>query len=284
VRDGEVVGILGPNGAGKTTTIHMLLNVLNPTSGSIEYFGKNLFIHRKEIMKQVAFGSAYTDLPGRLTVQENLKIFARLYGIFGKDFEERLSHYLSLFNLENFASKEYGSLSAGQKTRVMLAKTFLVQPKIILLDEPTASLDPDIAMEVRALITKQQKELGMTVILASHNMDEVASICNRVIVLSQGKIIDDNTPDYLASSIAKARVNIIVTAGIETAISYLQENNIAYKLHDKVLEITLDEQAIAHLLHELAKAHVHYSHISIEKPTLEDYFLEISRLSRKAPR
>jgi ABC-2 type transport system ATP-binding protein len=278
---GEVVGILGSNGAGKTTTLHMLLQILNPTSGSISYFGKDLIRYRREVMAHVAFASAYTNLPRQLTVLENLTIFAQLYGLSAAEIKKRISHYISLFDLEECRDKEVKSLSAGQQTRAMLAKSFLVHPKIILLDEPTASLDPDIARDVRSLIIKQQRELGLTVLLASHNMDEVATICNRVIVLSRGKIIDDDSPEKLAKSIARARVHLIITEGLEDAISYAQKNNLSYTTKERLMEISIDEQSIAHLFMELARKKVHYSSISIEKPTLEDYFLEIAHLSRK---
>jgi ABC-2 type transport system ATP-binding protein len=281
IAQGEVVGLLGPNGAGKTTTMHMLLNVLNPTSGSITYFGKDLFKHRSEILSQIAFASAYTELPKALTVRENLIIFGRLYGLYGAELKKRIEQYLTLFGISSIAHKETGVLSAGQKTRVMLAKTFMVHPKMVLLDEPTASLDPDIAHDVRSLIVKQQKELGLTVLLASHNMDEVATICNRVIVLSKGKIVDDNSPEQLAKSVASARVHLVVTSGLETLLKYVSQKNYAYTLQDKMIEIILEEHVIAPFLTELALLTIQYSSISIEKPTLEDYFIAIARLSKE---
>lgn len=281
IKPGEVVGILGPNGAGKTTTIHMLLDILTPTSGTIEYFGKNLHTHRSEILQSVAFGSAYTNLPSRLTITENLEIFGRFYGIKQPELIQRINQYTELFGLREKKHQETGSLSAGQQTRVMLAKTFMVHPKIVLLDEPTASLDPDIALEVRSLIIKQQKELGLTVLLASHNMDEVTTICNRVIVLSKGTIIADNTPDYLAKTVANASVHLVVTQNMENLIAYAQEHRLKFKIQDTLVELTIDEHEISELLTELGKRNVHYRNITIQKPTLEDYFLEISRAARK---
>lgn len=281
IMPGEVVGILGPNGAGKTTTIHMLLDILTPSSGTIEYFGKNLHTHRSEILQSVAFGSAYTNLPSRLTITENLEIFGRFYRIAQPELTKRINQYTELFGLAEKKHQETGSLSAGQQTRVMLAKTFMVHPQIVLLDEPTASLDPDIAQEVRSLIIKQQKELGLTVLLASHNMDEVTTICNRVIVLSKGTIIADNTPDYLAKTVANASVHLVVTHNMENLIAYAREHELKYKVQDSLVELTLDEHAISELLTELSKRNVHYRNITIQKPTLEDYFLEISRKARK---
>jgi ABC-2 type transport system ATP-binding protein len=280
IKEGEVVGILGPNGAGKTTTIQMLLDVLTPTSGSIQYFGKDLHTHRSAILQQVSFGSAYTNLPSKLTVYENLEIFGRFYSIPIQELKKRINYYLELFGIADRAHQEVGSLSAGQQTRAMLAKSFLVQPKLILLDEPTASLDPDIGQEVRHLIIKQQKELGLTVLLASHNMDEVATICNRVIVLSKGTIIADNTPEFLAKSVAAVQVHLVVTEHLDRIISYAQQKQLNHQVDDRVINITIDEHTIADLLAELARLEVKYSNITIKKPTLEDYFLDIARQAR----
>lgn len=281
INEGEVVGILGPNGAGKTTTIHMLLDVLTPTSGSINYFGKELHQHRSAILQHVAFGSAYTNLPGKLTVRENLQIFGGYYCVPRTELNKRINHYLDLFGITDKADQETGSLSAGQQTRAMLAKTFMVHPKIVLLDEPTASLDPDIALDVRSLIIKQQKEFGLTVLVASHNMDEVTTVCDRVIVLQKGTMIADDTPERLAHSVANAQVHLVVSEHMERVVEYAQQSKLAYKLIDNVIEILIDEHAIGDLLSTLGKMNVHYRNITIQKPTLEDYFLEISRSSKE---
>ncbi len=280
IREGEVVGILGPNGAGKTTTMHMLLDVLTPTSGTIEYFGKNLHRHRSAIMQQVSFGSAYTNLPSKLSVYENLEIFARYYGIPHSEIKKRITHYLELFGIAEKAHNETGSMSAGQQTRAMLAKAFMVHPKIILLDEPTASLDPDVALDVRSLITRQQKELGLAVLLASHNMDEVATVCDRVLVLSKGTIIANDTPERLAQSIAKTQVHLVLHEQMDRVVAYAEKSNLPYKRADNVIEIMVDEHHISELLGNLGKMDIHYRNITVQKPTLEDYFLEIARVSK----
>jgi len=280
INPGDVVGLLGPNGAGKTTTMQMLLDVLTPTAGSIHYFGLDLHKHRSTILQDVAFGSAYTSLPGRLTVRENLEIFGRLYGVSGAELHKRIAHYLELFGIADRANQEVGSMSAGQKTRAMLAKTFLVHPKIVFLDEPTSSLDPDIALEVRSLIIKQQKEYGLTVVMASHNMDEVAAICNRVIVLSKGTIIADASPLELAQSVANVQIHLVVVDGLKRALSYCKEMNYATVVRERELEIAVDEHKISAVLAALAQAGVEYSAITIAKPTLEHYFLQIARAAR----
>lgn len=280
INEGEVVGLLGPNGAGKTTTIQMLIDVLTPTSGTISYFGKNFSAHRSEILQQVAFGSAYTNLPGKLTIRENLEIFARLYQVPSHIRAQRINHYAELFGITQFLNRTSNTLSAGQKTRAMLAKTFMVHPKMVILDEPTSSLDPDIAHEVRSLIINHQKEHNLTVLLASHNMDEVTAICNRVIVLSKGTIIADDTPHHLARSISNAQVELIVADGLKRMVHYAQEQQITYRVRERIITFSIDERAIAPLLVALARLDVHYDAITIQKPTLEDYFLEIARASR----
>lgn len=279
IEAGQVVGILGPNGAGKTTTMKMLLDVLTPTSGSITYFGKDLHKNRSQILQHVGFASTYTKLPDRLSVQENLEIYGRLFSIPLHELKSRITQYLTLFGMENRAHQDMGGLSAGQTTRVMLAKAFLARPKVVLLDEPTAALDPDIAQEVRAFIVQQQKEFGTTVLLASHNMDEVAAICNRVIVLTHGTIIDDDTPTQLAKNVANARVSLIVLDGMKRIVNHVEQQQLIHKVQDRTIEITIDEQGIAQLLAAFAKLDVTYTNISINKPSLEDYFLDIAKKS-----
>ncbi len=280
LEQGEVLGILGPNGAGKTTTMHMLLGTLTPTAGTITYFGKDFYKHRSEIMQSVGFASAYTKLPGRLTVYENLAIYGRLYGLSGRELTDALRHFLEAFGVWHLRDKYASSLSAGQLTRVMLAKAFVPKPNIVLLDEPTASLDPDIVQEVRYFIRQQQREFGTTILLASHNMHEITELCNRVLVLKQGEIIASDTPKNLASTVAAARVNLIVMQALDALVQYAQSKGLHHTVQGRDVSIEIDEQAIAQLLADLAQLNVVYSHIAIEKPTLEDYFLHIAAQTR----
>lgn len=273
---GEILGILGPNGAGKTTTIQILLSALKPTSGSIEYFGKNFFEHRSDILQHVSFASSYVRLPSQLSVKENLDIYAQLYGISTAERSHKIEKYLKLFGMWSVAHKETGSLSAGQMTRVMLAKAFISSPRIVLLDEPTASLDPDIAQDVRSFIVEQQKEQGVSLLVTSHNMEEVTQICNRVLVLKEGNIIADDTPQNLALSVSRARVHIFPN-NHDALISFVQKNKLKYTDENNTISIDIDEHDIAQLLIQLAQHEITYSQISIDKPTLEDYFLSIAR-------
>jgi ABC-2 type transport system ATP-binding protein len=189
---GEIVGLLGPNGAGKTTTIHMLLGLITADAGRIEIFAKDLRHARYEILERVNFSSAYVSLPGNLSVMENLNIFARLYGI--ADRQRRIAEVLAQLNLEGMKDKLAGILSSGQKTRLNLCKALLNKPDVLFLDEPTASLDPDVAERVRTVLKGLQREEKTTIIYTSHNMHEVEDLCDRVVFLSRGKVITQGTP------------------------------------------------------------------------------------------
>jgi len=274
---GEIVGLLGSNGAGKTTTIQMLLGTLMPTDGSINYFGKDFAQHRIAALQRIGYASGYARLPARLTVMENLDIIGRIYRIPHRQRVERIEKLLSFFGIWEARDRQTGTLSAGQTTRVMLAKAFLAEPDIVLLDEPTASLDPDIAHEVRQFILAQRKERGVALLITSHNMNEVTELCDRVLVLKQGSIIADDTPQGLARSIANVRLNLTVTQGLEDVRLYIERMDLLYTFDDARLTIEIDEHEIAQFLITLSKNNILYSHISIDKPTLEDYFLNITK-------
>jgi len=278
LQEGEILGFLGPNGAGKTTTIQILLSLMTPTSGTITYFGKNFFKHRSEILQHVAFASAYTKLPGRLTIFENLDIYGRLFGLPTEIRKAKIKEFLSFFGMWGIREKPAGLLSAGQTTRVMLAKAFLADPKIVLLDEPTASLDPDVAYDVRNFVVQQQKERKISVLFTSHNMAEVEEICDRVLILKNGSIIANNTPEEIASSISKTRVSLMVGKdSLVKSEQLAQEQKLYYKITEHFIEIHIDERDVAQLLSKLAQKEVAYSQISIDKPTLQDYFLHIAK-------
>jgi len=274
---GEILGLLGPNGAGKTTTIQMLLSILKPSEGSIEYFGKNLDSHRSEILQDVAFASTYINLPWRLTVWENLDVYARLYGLSKEQRKQRINRFLDFFKIGDQKHKPMTDLSAGQNTRVMLAKAFLAHPKVVLLDEPTASLDPDIAQEVRKFINMQRSEYEVSILFTSHNMQEVAELCDRVVVLQKGKLIASDTPDDLIAQVSHTNLKLSVGDGMKRTVKVCKAKKLNYQVDDRLIEITVEEKKIANLLNSLAKEGVDYKQISILKPTLEDYFLQVSR-------
>lgn len=274
---GTILGLLGSNGAGKTTIIQMLLGTLLPSSGEIKYFGKDFAQNQIASLKKIGYASGYDRLPARLTVKENLDIVARIYGIQEPSRSERIEKLLTAFGIKELYNNLTGTLSAGQATRVMLAKAFLANPEIVLLDEPTASLDPEVARDVRQFILTEQKERNVSVLITSHNMDEVSELCDRVLVLKHGVIIADNTPEALAKSIAKAHAHLIITSDINELITFLNNSKIDFKAEENQFTIELDEHAIAKFLSDLAERKIFYSQISIDKPTLEDYFLSIAK-------
>src|SRR6201986_3198158 len=190
---GSITGLLGGNGAGKTTTIAMIMGLVLPTSGRIRVLGFSMPEQSGEVLGRMNFESPYVDMPMRLTVRQNLAIFGRLYAV--PDVSERIEKLASDLDLGDFLDRANGKLSAGQKTRVALAKALINQPELLLLDEPTASLDPDTADWIRAHLETYRKTHGATILLASHNMLEGERLCDRVIIMKQGKIEDDDTPD-----------------------------------------------------------------------------------------
>jgi len=192
---GSITGLLGGNGAGKTTTIAMILGLVMPTSGSARVLGAEMPRQRYQVLHRMNFESPYIDMPHRLTVRQNLKVFGRLYAV--KALGERIADIAAQLELSEFLDRPTGKLSAGQKTRVALAKALINEPDILLLDEPTASLDPDTADWVRARLDRFRKQHGATVLLASHNMAEVERLCERVIMMKRGRIEDDDAPERL---------------------------------------------------------------------------------------
>jgi ABC-2 type transport system ATP-binding protein len=195
VASNEIVGLLGPNGAGKTTTINMILGVLEPTSGSIRIQGVDLAAQRSRALEYTNFAAVYAPLPGNLTVQQNLRIFGLLYGV--KDLSRRIEDLLRQYNLEGFRDAKCGVLSSGEQTRVCLAKAMLNQPQLLLLDEPTASLDPAKAVDIRRLIVDFAASSTGGVLWTSHNMYEVQEVCHRVLFLSRGRILLEGDPKSL---------------------------------------------------------------------------------------
>lgn len=192
---GSTVGLLGGNGAGKTTTLGMLLGLLLPSSGEIRIFGENMIQHRHRALPWMNFSSPYVDLPHRLTVRENLIIYGYLYGL--KGIKSRITQLASDFDLTEFLDRPAGKLSAGQKTRAALAKALLNEPRLLLLDEPTASMDPDTADVIRGYLENYQRETNATILLASHNMSEVERLCSDVLVMRAGGLVDRGSPSNL---------------------------------------------------------------------------------------
>ncbi|KWV57691.1 ABC transporter ATP-binding protein [Bradyrhizobium macuxiense] len=192
---GSITGLLGGNGAGKTTTIAMIMGLVLPTSGRVQVLGAKIPEQSYDVLGRMNFESPYVDMPMRLTVRQNLTIFGRLYAV--KHLRERIDQLATDLDLKDFLDRANGKLSAGQKTRVALAKALINQPELLLLDEPTASLDPDTADWVRQHLETYRKSHNATILLASHNMLEVERLCDRVIIMKRGKIEDDDSPDRI---------------------------------------------------------------------------------------
>jgi ABC-2 type transport system ATP-binding protein len=199
---GSITGLLGGNGAGKTTTIAMIMGLVLPTSGRVQVLGHPMPDESAEVLGRMNFESPYVDMPMRLTVRQNLTIFGRLYAV--KQLRERIEQLASDLDLKEFLDRANGKLSAGQKTRVALAKALINEPELLLLDEPTASLDPDTADWVRQHLETYCKTHNATILLASHNMLEVERLCDRVIIMKRGKIEDDDSPDQIMARYNRA--------------------------------------------------------------------------------
>ena len=202
VAAGEAVALLGGNGAGKTTTISMLLGLLIPTSGSITVLGEDMLRHRYRVLPRINFSSPYVDLPKRLSVRDNLVVYAELYGIANP--RETIARLAEELAIEPFLDRPTGQLSSGQKTRVALAKSLLNDPQLLLLDEPTASLDPDTADWIRSYLQAYRETTGAAILLASHNMAEVERMCGRVMIMKTGRIADRGAPAELIARHGRA--------------------------------------------------------------------------------
>lgn len=189
VSENSVVGILGKNGAGKTTLLGMLMGLISPSSGRIEILGKDLNKKKNEILQKINFQSPYVDLPKKMTVEQNLYFYSRLYGI--KNFKDIINDLVDKLKMKDLINKSYGSLSAGQKTKVNLCKALINNPKLLLLDEPTASLDPETSIFIREFLLKFQKKNNSSILITSHNLDEIESICSKIILLKFGTVVSD---------------------------------------------------------------------------------------------
>ena len=205
LQPGAIIGLLGPNGAGKTTAIHILLGLLTPDAGEVQIFGRSPFRDRALVMQRLNFASAYTSLPSNLTVLENLRIFARLYNV--PESRRKIEEMITLFELGEFRKTVAGRLSAGEQMRLSLAKSFLNDPELLLLDEPTLSLDPHRAVEARGCLQRMQRERGLTILYTSHNMQEVETLCHRVLFIHHGRLIAEGEPEAVKRQFKSATLD-----------------------------------------------------------------------------
>ena len=195
IKENEIIGLLGPNGSGKTTTIGMILGLLKPTSGEVLINGLKIEENPIEILQKINFISPYIELPKKLTVKQNLIVYGKLYSV--KNLNEKIDYLVSKLRLENLLNRVTGELSSGKKNRISLAKAIINDPSVLLLDEPTASLDPEIGDFVRTFLENYKKEKKVSILLASHNMDEVTRLCSSIMMMKNGLIIDQGKPNDL---------------------------------------------------------------------------------------
>ncbi len=274
IHKGEIVGLLGPNGAGKTTTIQMLLGLMTPTQGSISYFGLPFNQHREEILQRVNHTSGYAQMPWRLSVYENINIFAWMYGI--KNRKQKIYELAEVFGTTKFLKKRFVELSAGQRTRVLLMKAFINEPELVLLDEPTASLDPDIAERIRVYILKEQKARTMSMLITSHNMKEVEQMCDRVVFLNHGKVFAIDTPQGLARRNTMCELQLMVEDGLKRLIEVVESYHYKFEEKQRFISITLPEEKVAVFLSDMGSRGLKFTEIEIVRPSLEDFFLSVS--------
>ena len=212
VKKNSIVGILGKNGAGKTTLLGMLLGLITPTKGDIFILGKNLKLNKKEILSEINFQSPYVDLPKKMTVEQNLSFYSRLYGV--KNFNIVIENLVDDLKIRDLLKKNYGSLSAGQKTKINLCKALLNKPKLLLLDEPTASLDPETSIFIRNYLLEYQKKNSSSILITSHNLDEVQAMCSNIILLKSGEIVSEgNIKQILKNYNYKTLIELFLSEG-----------------------------------------------------------------------
>jgi ABC-2 type transport system ATP-binding protein len=276
---GRIVGLLGPNGAGKTTTIQMLVGITLPDGGAIRYFGRDLHRNREACLQRINFSSSYNMLQNRITVWENLIVFAGLYRV--QHPELKIRDMGDYFGISHLMNQRFMTLSAGQKTRVNLVKALLNDPEVVLMDEPTASLDPDIADRTLSLIESLRASRDLAIVYTSHQMDEVTRICDEVIFLDRGHIVAQDTPAGLTRRIKTSQVRVKFAGDPRAVVAALTGRFQDIKLEGQnVVVVTTEPPLVPRAIFDIGNAGVAgvvVQDIDIRKPTLEDVFLQIAR-------
>ena len=276
LKEGEILGLLGPNGAGKTTTIQMLLGITIPDSGEIKYFDKDFSRYPEYCLSRLNFTSAFNNLQGRTSVWENLIVFANLYQV--ENYIPKIKKLIARFEMDDLVNKRYFDLSTGQKTRANFIKALINDPKIILMDEPTASLDPDIADKTLSFIEELRRERPITILYTSHNMAEVTRICDRVIFLDKGKIVAEDTPLELTKLIQVAQLRLTFNDKKDIISQYMKKEKLDHRFDgEHVVLITTEEKTLPKIIFDLSKLGIWMTDIEVKKPTLEHVFLQIAR-------
>jgi len=278
VERGEFFGMLGPNGAGKSTTINILLGLIQADSGSVRVFDQDFATHQVAIRRRMNVAAAFTSMNGVLTVWENLKVYGRTYGV--KNLNQKIAALLERFEITDLANQKLQFLSSGQHTRVTLCKGLINDPELLLLDECTLGLDPDIAEKTRRALKEFQQEKGTTVLFTSHNMNEVEELCGRIAFLSRGEILRIDTAKRIKELIPNQVLEVRFEAGADL-IPLLQPDSgpSAYRVEDHTLRFVLDspQQQLDPLLRRLTRAGGKIQDLQLTKPTLEDVFIKVAR-------
>ena len=278
VERGEIFGLLGPNGAGKSTTINILLGLILADSGRIEVFGQDFAQHGLAIRRRMNVAAAFTSLNGVLTVRENLRVYAHIYGV--KNVRSKIDDLLERFEITDLGNKKLQYLSSGQHTRVTLCKGLINDPELLLLDECTVGLDPDIAEKTRRALKDFQRDKHTTILFTSHNMNEVEELCGRIAFLSQGQILRIDTTEHLTRLIPQQTLTIRLHPGSPTT-PFLHSNALPPVdfVTDSTLRFVLDnaEQQLDAILRQLTHSGATILDVQLARPTLEDVFIKVAR-------
>lgn len=276
IEKGEIVGLLGPNGAGKSTTIEMILGLIEPTSGEIRVFRKDLARDREEILSRINYSSTYIQFMARLTVRENLTFLGRLYNVRG--LPKKIAALADELEISDLLDTLFFKLSSGQKTRVILTKTLLNDPEFLLLDEPTASLDPDIAFKVRDILRRVHRERGVSFLYTSHNMAEVEEMCDRVIFLQKGRIVAEGAPDELKRSVRDYYIEVAFASEKEAEFAeFLKSRGWKFEIESVGhLHIKTNADDLGETMRLISREDFGIYDLDINKPDLEEVFLKVA--------
>ena len=280
IKKGEIFGLLGVNGAGKSTLISILSDLMSADSGKIEMFGKDFFKNKEECKNKFNIATAYYSLHHRLSVRRNLEVYAGLYNV--KRPQEKINSLCKQFMISHLLDTKLMSLSSGEKTRVVLVKALLNDPELLFLDECTVGLDPEMAEVTRDLLQCYNQETGCSILFTSHYMQEVERLCHRIAFMNNGKIVKIGTAKDLLKELETQKVTLQFTKNKDKAMAILNSNNIPYREEGRskiVFRVKNRTKIIYPLLEQFVKANLPFTDIHLEKPTLEEYFIQQSRKS-----
>lgn len=278
IKKGEIFGFLGPNGAGKSTTINILCGLISKDDGSVKLFGKDIRCDYEQIKQRMNVANSYTHLSGTLTLEQNLRVYGKIYNVAGV--EKKIDEMLKTFEISGLRKKEVSKLSSGENTRVCLAKCFINNPELMLLDEPTAGLDPDFADKIRDIIKDYQKTNRATILFTSHIMTDVDELCKRILFLSKGQVLRIDTSSKLKKLVKTQIVELILDRKKDRALVLIKKNGGHLVMHDTeriVFEIDQSHYSLHDVIHPLIKEGFKIKDMHIRKPTLDQVFIKIAR-------